>query len=141
MHAPLIDDCTIEPNDVICNHSRTKAGPKQPPTYNLTPLKATGYLCYSTGDFVVAKYYLITLEDNLAKCIQTPIEQPKVSDCVIAGASTAASSMVYCSDGVASNGLTWLKAQTYLCLSPADYQLEKIYQNTLIQDIANCTPP
>jgi hypothetical protein len=131
--APLVDDCVIAPTDVKCN--RAKPAPKQNASYSLTPLQANAYICLSNGDFLVSKIYLINLEDNLAKCIKTPVVKPKVFDCGIEGDL----SVVKCSDGVTVNTLTWDQAIGYLCLSPSDYESELVYRNNLIQDIANCT--
>lgn len=137
-HAPLVDDCVIAPLEMDCH--RARPAPKQDPAYSKSPKNSTGYLCNSTGDFLVRKLYIITLENNLAKCVQTPVVNPKVNDCVVYGQDTVANSLVFCSDGVASNTLSWGQAVGQLCLSSADFEKEKVYRNSLIQDIAACTP-
>ena len=135
-HAPAVDDCTIDPTGLSCIKAHPQA--KQPSYYHLTPLEAYGDLCLSTGDFLVEKLYTLTLEDNLVACNKAAVLKPRVDDCAVDGKDTVTNSLVVCSDGVSTNVLSWAQAERFLCVSTADFEILRNYQNSLIQGIANC---
>lgn len=134
-HAPFVNDCLIDQSLMEC--SGRVGSPKAGITnYSLTPLKANKYICQSTADFLLSKLYIITLEKNLAKCVKTTVPHPTVHDCAVDGEKQ----LVYCSDGIDLNVLTWKEAYKYLCVSPTDFTLLSVYRKQLLEDIANCTP-
>jgi hypothetical protein len=133
---PAVDHCAIDPSELFCYRAHPQN--KSDTTYTLTPIEAhdNGYICTPPGDFLVERSYLIQLETNAEKCIQTPVVQPRVNDCGIDGVNA----IVFCADGITSKAYDWKEAQGFLCFSPADFEIERNYRNTLIQDIANCAP-